>query len=219
MKNKNNSEALELRNGRYFPVTAEEISESQAHLKCFCFLNDEKGLRIKNLKSLDIPEGMTIDDILRKQWSVTPVNWMASIRVFKPGQNLCRIKDEDLLEDDDYSYQRQAFFKRGQRKATGDMENWRAEGAAIQRVSGFPAPLKAAINAFAVTFKTGQRKAFSRQRLVQEVEKTDLKPEDLDSFLKAVFFYISDYILQNPAFDQELAIHLVKVVNTKEDPI
>ena len=217
MKNKNKSEALELRNGRYFPVTAGEISESQAHLKCFWFLNDEKGSRIKSTKSLDVPEGMTIDDIRRRQWSVTSASWMPSIRVFKPGKNLCRIKDEYLLENDKYSYQRQAFFKRGQRKATGDMETWRAGGNG--RVSGLPAPLKTAINAYALTYETGQRKAFSIQRLVQEVEKTDLKPEDLDSFLKAVFFYISDYILQTSAFDQELAIHLVKVVNTKEGPI
>jgi len=210
-------EALELRNGSYFPIGAHEINPLQVHLKTFWFLKDNKGRQIENPKLLDIPEGIVWEEIDRRNWSLEAAQYMPTVWVFFKGMDLCRIKDKEKLGDKRYSYPRKAFFRTAERSASSALSTWRSSGAALREVVfGWPEPLKAAVAVFTEMLYQGRRMQSFRDRLRQEIEKTDLRSNEVDSFLVTMQNYALWHIGHSlkPDFEQELAVNLVKVINT-----
>jgi len=209
--------ALDLREGVLFPVEAVYISPDQAHLKTFYFLLNKWGARIADLKSLDMPEGLTYDFIDRRGWDLESAIYMEAKWVFNKGTNLCRIKDADLLGDKDYSHLRAAHFRTGERHAAGNCSEWRNKGGPnTLRVGGLPQPLKEIAKEFGNALYLGRRMVFSSNKLKQEIEKTDIRSDELDSLLITLYNYIEYHIgyFLKADYAQELASNLVRVVNS-----
>ena len=216
-KRRKNDQALDLRNDVLFPIEAKDINPNQAHLKTFYFLKDERGARIADLKSLDMPEGLTYDYIIRRGWELESAIYVEGRYCFNRNTKLCRIKDEALLGDEKYSHWRKAHFKTGQRKAGGNCSEWRDRGGPdTNRVTGLPKPLKDAVLVFGDALYIGNRMVFSSNKLKQEIEKTDIKSHELDSLLITLYEYIEWHLghFLKTDYDQELASNLVRVVNS-----
>ena len=210
-------QALSLIEERLFPVEAINIKANQAHLKTLYFLKDKRGTQIEDLKSLDIPKGITFEEIKRRNWKVEAAIYVKGQWTFKKGTGLCRKKNEDMLGDNQYCYWRQAYFKTGQRKASGNCSGWRSKGGLVTTlVTGLPQTLKERTKEFGNALWAGKRMAFTSNRLKQEIEKTDIKSDELDILLIALYNYIEYHIgyFLKPDFDQELAHNLVRVINS-----